>query len=82
VSSDLNPQRHLAAHVDDPDVIRRAQSNLARTARDAAWSREDPVQVMEALGWADYDTGGRRSALGGREHTRNPRRRPKRDEAS
>lgn len=79
MSSDLNPQRHLAAHVDDPDVIRRAQSNLARTARDAAWSREDLVQVMEALGWADYKQGGRRSNRGERQSIRN-RRKPAQDQ--
>lgn len=81
MTSDLNPQRHLANHVDDPDTIRRAQSNLARTARDGAWSRDDLVTVMEALGWSDYTPGGRTSVLGGRETTRN-RRRPAQDQAS
>lgn len=81
MSSDLNPQRHLAAYVDDPDTIRLAQSNLARTARDGAWSRDELVQVMEALGWSDYTTGGRTSNLGERKTVRNRRRRPQ-DEAS
>lgn len=81
MTSDLNPQRHLAAHVDNPDVIRRAQSNVARTARDGGWSRDDLVQVMEALGWADYTEGGRRSNLGERKTARN-RRKPAQDGAS
>lgn len=57
MTSDLNPQRHLANHVDDPDVTARAQSNLARTARDGDWTRDEIVQVMEALGWSDYTAG-------------------------
>ena len=79
MTSDLNPQRHLANHIDDPDIIRRAQSNLARTARDGGWSRDELVQVMEALGWADYKPGGRRSNLGERQSVRN-RRKPAQDQ--
>lgn len=67
MTSDLNPQRHLAARVDDPDTDRAAvRAVLLRVERGQLTAAQGHT-VMQALGLAPYLDGGRTDENGARQ---------------